>query len=124
MKDLKPESSCITSAMPVSKVLALAAILERFVNHCGRVYVTLVTGKSRVTPLKRMTIPRLELTAATLAVRIDRRLKSELQAQLQPSIFWTDSQSVLKYISNQTRISHTFVANRPTVIHDLLDVTQ
>lgn len=60
--------------------------------------MALVMGKSRVTPLKKITIPRLELTAATLAVRVDHMLKSELQLDLQESTYWTDSQSVLKYI--------------------------
>lgn len=91
----------------------------RFIDNLGKIHVTLVMGKSRVSPLKRMTIPRLELTAATLAVRVDQMLRSELQLNLEESIFWTDSQSVLKYIYNQNKRFHTFVANRLAVIHDL-----
>ena len=34
-------------------------------------HVRFLTGKARVTPLKAITIPRLELTAVVLAVRID-----------------------------------------------------
>lgn len=91
----------------------------RFIDNLGKIHVTLVMGKSRVSPLKRMTIPRLELTAATLVVRVDQMLRSELQLNLEESIFWTDSQSVLKYIYNQNKRFHTFVANRLSVIHDL-----
>lgn len=40
-----------------------------------------------------MTIPRLELAAAVLAVRMDLMLKTELQIVLKDSVFWTDSTS-------------------------------
>lgn len=96
----------------------------RFTNSKGDVHVALVMGKSRVTPLKKITIPRLELTAATLVVRMDRMLKSELKLDLQESIFWTDSQSVLKYIQNQSHRFQTFVANRVAVIQALSSVSQ
>ena len=91
----------------------------RFTNSMGRVHVSFILGKSRVTPLKQITIPRLELTAATLAVKVDRMLKRELKVDLNDSTFWTDSTSVLGYISNQTKRYHTFVANRVPVIKDL-----
>ena len=42
----------------------------RLVDEKGRVEVSLVMGKSRVSPLKPTTIPRLELTAATVAAKI------------------------------------------------------
>ncbi|KAK0138923.1 hypothetical protein N1851_024542 [Merluccius polli] len=47
-------------------------------------------GKARVTPLKQIIIPRQELTAAVLAVHVDRMLKIELQIPLMESVFWTD----------------------------------
>ena len=96
----------------------------RFMNDKGETHIAFVMGKARVTPLKNLTIPRLELTAATLAARMDKMLQSELQVKLQESIFWTDSQSVLKYIRNKTRRFHTFVRNRIAVIHDLSEVNQ
>ncbi|KAL7827046.1 hypothetical protein SRHO_G00327640 [Serrasalmus rhombeus] len=83
------------------------------------VHVSFVVGKARVAPLKQMTIPRLELQAATLASRMDKMLRVELQMNLEPSVIWTESQSVLKDInSEQTRFS-TFLTNRLTVIRDL-----
>lgn len=53
----------------------------RFTND-SEVHVAFVIGKSRATPLKAMVIPRLELTAATLASRIDRMLHTELKIEL------------------------------------------
>lgn len=75
-------------------------------------------------PLKQITIPRLELTAAKLALKVDRMLRKELHLPLTDSTFWTDSTSVLKYIHNQTKRFHTFVSNRVAVIHDLSRTSQ
>lgn len=41
----------------------------RFTNSMGRVHVALVLGNSSGTPLKQITIPRLELAMATLTVK-------------------------------------------------------
>ena len=74
--------------------------------------------------MKRVTIPRLELIAAMLAVKIDKMLKTELQTPLANSVFWTDSTSVLKYIRNDTKRFQTFVANRVGVIRESTDIDQ
>ncbi|MCG8431673.1 MAG: hypothetical protein MJA29_10925, partial [Candidatus Omnitrophica bacterium] len=71
-----------------------------------------------------ITIPRLELTAATLAVRVDAMLKRELEIPISRTLFWTDSTAVLRYVLNETSRFHTFVANRLTVIHEGSDVSQ
>ncbi|XP_014674056.1 PREDICTED: uncharacterized protein LOC106814273 [Priapulus caudatus] len=84
----------------------------------GRVHCTLVTGKARVTPLKSITIPRLELTAATIAVRVKTFLNEELKLDDAEHIFLTDSKVVLGYIKNCERRFHVFVANRIQQITD------
>ena len=75
-------------------------------------------------PLKPVTIPRLELTAATMAVRMERMLQSELELSLTPSVYRTDSTSVLKNLRKQTSRFHTFVANRVSSIRAPSDVAQ
>ncbi|XP_049329531.1 uncharacterized protein LOC125794101 [Astyanax mexicanus] len=96
----------------------------RLVNSQEQVHVKFVMGKSRVAPLKLLTIPRLELAAAVLAVRIDRMLMDELKLDLEPSVFWTDSTTVLKYIRSDSRRFHTFVANRVNAIRGMSHVSQ
>ena len=96
----------------------------RLENNRHEVQVAFLLGKARVTPLKPVTIPRLELTAAVLAVQMDKTLKAELQLQVENSFFWTDSTSVLKYIRNEDKRFHTFVANRVTTIRDATNVSQ
>lgn len=93
-------------------------------NSNGDIHVAFILAKSRVTPLKQMTIPRLELAAATLAVKVDKMLQKELHMDLENSTFWTDSTTVLKYIHNETKRYYTYVANRIAVIHSLSRVHQ
>ena len=38
----------------------------RLVDNRGKIHCTLLTGKSRVAPVRYVSIPRLELTAATI----------------------------------------------------------
>ena len=90
----------------------------RSVNYEGKIHCSFAIGKSRVAPLKPMTIPRLELSAATVAVKLDLMLKRELEVQVDRSVFWTDSTAVIKYIKNENKRFQTFVANRIAMIKD------
>ena len=84
----------------------------RAVSASGAIHCSLVMGKARVAPTKVTTIPRLELSAAVVAVRISDVLKKELDVECQQELFWTDSKVVLGYINNEARRFHVFVANR------------
>ncbi|XP_046844958.1 uncharacterized protein LOC124449217 [Xenia sp. Carnegie-2017] len=75
-------------------------------------------GKSRVAPLKTVTVPRLELTAATLAVKLNKQICDELDLSISQIVFWSDSMIVLRYIKSENKRFQTFVANRLQVIHD------
>ena len=70
----------------------------RPVNEFGDVHCSLVMTKSRLAPLKTITILRLELSAAVLAVRLDRIIHKEITLPIKSSTFWTDSTCVLRYI--------------------------
>lgn len=87
----------------------------------SQVHSAFVMGKARVAPLKSVTILRMELIAATMASRIDVLWRRELHMDLQDSVFWTDSASVLKYINNETSRFKVFVANR---VSEILKVSQ
>ncbi|XP_071837463.1 uncharacterized protein [Apostichopus japonicus] len=91
----------------------LRTIYEDGAVHCG-----IVMAKAHLAPLRQVTIPRLELTAATLSVKLDTMIRRELGARIDESFFWTDSAIVLSYISNQEKRFKTFVANRVALIHE------
>ena len=84
----------------------------RLENDMRNVNCAFVMGKARVTPLKPVTIPRLELTAALVSVNVSEQLQRELEYEKMVEHFWTDSKVVLGYIANETKRFHVFVANR------------
>jgi len=65
-----------------------------------------------------MTIPRLELSAAMIAMRMDQMLSCELSLGIQDSVFLIDSMIALQYVYSCSKRFQTFVANRLSVIHD------
>ena len=83
----------------------------RLVNEDRHVHPAFVMGKSRVAPLKSVTIPRLELTAAVCSVRISEQIQCELDYAIDQDFFWTGSKVVLGYINNESRHFHVFVSN-------------
>ena len=92
----------------------------RLTNHYDQIHCFLAMAKSRVPPPppKPVTIPRLELTAALVSVRIGAILRKELEYEQITEVFWTDSKVVIGYISNDAQRFHTFVANRVQQIRD------
>ena len=83
----------------------------RLITEVGKVHCSLVIGKSRVAPTKITTIPKLELTAALLEVKMSIMLRRELKYNNAKEYFWTDSQIVLSYVNNDARKFNVFVAN-------------
>ena len=63
----------------------------RMVNETGRVHCSLLLGKSRVVPKKFISMPRLELNAAVLSVKIACLLKKDLKLEKIKEWFWKDS---------------------------------
>ncbi|XP_078798259.1 uncharacterized protein LOC110014434 isoform X1 [Oryzias latipes] len=96
----------------------------RAVSTSGEVHCSLVMGRSRVPPSKVTTIPRLELSAAVVAVRTGDMLKKELEVEILQETYWTDSKVVLGYIANEARRFHVFVANRVECIKQSTEPAQ
>ena len=107
-----------------SQVAYGAVSYLRITNARGLIHCSFVIGKSRLSPLKLLTIPRLELSAAVVAARLDRIIRTETDIQVDESVFWTDSTCVLGYLRNESRRFHTFVANRVATIQEVAPASQ
>ena len=94
-----------------------AAAYIRVQSRTQPTYCILLFAKARVAPLKKITIPRLELTAAVLGIKIFEIIKRNMNENCETIHFWTDSKTVLYYINNSSRRFSSFVANRLTTIH-------
>ena len=90
----------------------------------GEINVCLVFARCRIAPLKQVSLPRLELEGAVMAARMSAVLRDELDLTLNNATHWTDSQAVLKYIMNESRRFHTFIANRVSLIQQVTEVSQ
>ncbi|XP_033104397.1 uncharacterized protein LOC117106988, partial [Anneissia japonica] len=96
----------------------------RQLNVHGDVCCAIVMAKSRLAPLKSITIPRMELSAAVVPTRLDRMIKQELMMPIDSSTYWTDSTCVLRYLENKETRFQTFVANRISTILDQSEASQ
>ena len=96
----------------------------KIVDKRDKVHCSFVMGKSSLAPLKAVTIPRMELSAADVATRLDQIIRSELETKIDRSYFWTDSTCVLRYVYNEATRFQTFVANRITKIRELFSPSQ
>ena len=84
----------------------------RLVDTKNKIHCVFVMGKSRVAPLKFVSIVRFELIAVTLSIRMSKLIQEEHQYSIDKEYFWTDSQMVLGYLQNESKRFKVFVANR------------
>ncbi|GBM79999.1 hypothetical protein AVEN_203766-1, partial [Araneus ventricosus] len=96
-----------------------AVIYVKSINSNGGSEVKLLISKSRVAPLKFVTIPRLELCAAVLLSKLMRRVLRALKLEVSKTYFWTDSTIVLSWLEKECKELKTFVANRISIIRTL-----
>ena len=89
-----------------------------YLRAVGNCYCSLLIGKARPAPIKAVSTPRLELTAAVLAVTLNAVVKNALEAESCVSKFWTEYMAVLHCIQNKTKRFPPFVANRLAVIEE------
>ena len=78
-------------------------------------------SKSRLAPIKTVTLPRLELNAARIGARLSQLVVHELDLPVERIKYWTDSMLTLQYINNKKRRMKVFVANRVSEICDLTE---
>ncbi|XP_065092160.1 uncharacterized protein LOC135713002 [Ochlerotatus camptorhynchus] len=93
-----------------------ACTYVRCENALGVVKIRLLASKSKVAPLKRLTIARLELCACVLAAHLYHRIKESINVHVSASYFWSDSSVCIYWLRAPPSSWKTFVANRVSEI--------
>ncbi|XP_011884024.1 PREDICTED: uncharacterized protein LOC105571157, partial [Vollenhovia emeryi] len=94
-----------------SSVAYAAVIYLKAIAKSGHSRISLIMGKSKVAPIKTLSIPRLELSAAVLLSRLLRYVQNSLKITAN-CYCWTDSSIVLAWLGQPPSKWKTFVANR------------
>ncbi|XP_044766760.1 uncharacterized protein LOC123322803 [Coccinella septempunctata] len=84
----------------------------------------IVISRTRVAPMKELSIPRLELQGAILGSRIAASVTRSLEIPINRVCFWTDSMCVLGWIRDKSNKYKQFVSNRVAEIRASSDVDQ
>ncbi|XP_045450124.1 uncharacterized protein LOC123658876 [Melitaea cinxia] len=96
--------------------VAYACVVYLRVRDGDKVNIRLIAAKSRVAPVKQVSLPRLELCGAVLLARMLRVLILELKIDKSNVYAWTDSTIVLAWLRKTPNNWSTFVANRTAEI--------
>ena len=91
----------------------------RYSFKSGEHECAFVMAKSKLAPIKTLTLPRLELSAALTGARLSKLILHELDLPIEETFFWSDSVLTLQYISNTSNRYKVFVANKVSEIHEL-----
>lgn len=81
----------------------------------------LISSKSRLSPVRGLSIPRLELPALLIGIRAMRYVVKELKIPVTRRVIWYDSKSVLHWLKT-SKILPVFITNRLKEIKEVKDV--
>ncbi|XP_055680312.1 uncharacterized protein LOC129788362 [Lutzomyia longipalpis] len=84
----------------------------------GNPVIAIVTAKSRVAPVKIVSIPRLELNACLLLATLLDKVKDAITNFEVKVHAWSDSMVALQWIQDSPKRWTPYVANRVSMIHD------
>ncbi|UYV76507.1 hypothetical protein LAZ67_14000819 [Cordylochernes scorpioides] len=118
IEELQLHGFCDASLIAYSAVFYLKT---RF--KIQKIKINLITSKTKVAPLKTITIPRLELSAALLLAQLNQVILESFPFQPDKTFLWTDSQICIDWIRSDASRWKAFVSNRVSSIQNLTQIT-
>ena len=116
----KPIQSVQLRTITDASEFALSAVCYIRVEYTDQsIAVRFVIGKARFSPLKKITIPNLELQAGVYGDQLAQFVKEEQDIDFAESIFWSDSTTVLYWLRTPEMRQRIFIANRLAKMLDI-----
>ncbi|XP_075150843.1 uncharacterized protein LOC142224951 [Haematobia irritans] len=116
-----PHHPLINLEKQTTKLRAYAGVIYiRIVLPNGEVRVQLLTSRSRVAPLKTVSLPRLELCGSLLASELLETIRNEIGIAVDRVYCWTDSTIVLAWLRRTPSTWNTFMANSVCRIQEIM----
>ncbi|KAI8118770.1 hypothetical protein CVS40_9674 [Lucilia cuprina] len=103
---------------------AYAAVCYFRIQYNDDIDVRIIAAKTKVTPLKPISIPRLELQAALIGSRLASKIRNATRLNCEECFYWSDSKTVLKCLSMDPKNFKAFVMYRVGEILEFTNVTQ
>ncbi|CAK1582087.1 unnamed protein product [Parnassius mnemosyne] len=107
-----------------SKLAYAAVVYMRVIDSDNNIKVSLLTAKTKVAPIKQVSIPRLELCGGVLLSKLLVEVGDVMRITKENWYAWTDSSVVLAWINSHPNKWKTFVANRVSTILECLEPYQ
>ncbi|XP_066260797.1 uncharacterized protein [Euwallacea similis] len=96
-----------------------SAVYVRSIDRNGDIAVRLLCAKSKVSPLKSLTVPRLELCGALVMARLMSKIRASARLQFDRCVCWSDSSIVLSWLKMSPSSLKIFVSSRVSEIQSL-----
>ncbi|XP_033231516.1 uncharacterized protein LOC117182529, partial [Belonocnema kinseyi] len=114
--------STIQGFSDASNTAYAAVVYLRLVLPSGEIQITLLSSKTKVAPLKTLSIPRLELSGALLLTQLVSVIRSNPEFRTLNALFWTDSTIVLAWLKKHPSSWSIFLENRVASIQSVAPI--
>jgi len=93
----------------------------RYFDKSRKCRVSFIMSKSRVAPLKKLTLPSLELMAIVVGAKMGKYIKGIYNDLVDKFVFWTDSLITLYWVKGCAKRWKQFVSNRVLEVQENSD---
>uniref|UniRef100_A0A1I7VP95 Reverse transcriptase domain-containing protein n=1 Tax=Loa loa TaxID=7209 RepID=A0A1I7VP95_LOALO len=102
-----------------SKLAYSAAVYIRYIDEESKITKSyLLYAKSRIAPIKDISIPKLELLAILIGVRAGRFVLNQLWCREKCATVWSDAKCALFWVKNESKLLPRFVQKRAEEIRN------